>query len=80
MSKAEKARSGVKPVKLPSSVFSEWDAIVKRYHETCQPPKEPLPITATLMNLMNSQDEPWEQQANYLKEIGVCSFLFAIDQ
>ncbi|KAI9479552.1 putative death-receptor fusion protein-domain-containing protein [Zychaea mexicana] len=67
MSRSEKAKAGGKPVKLPPSVFSNWKSVINNYTES-DPEVELAPVVTALVRLVDCADDPWEQQAVYIKK------------
>lgn len=64
----EKARKGLKPVKLPQHVFTSWKLFIVKYVATSN--VKLIPAVSALQKLIACQDGTYDQQARYIKEAG----------
>lgn len=64
----EKARKGLKPVKLPSQLFISWKTIIDNY--VSENKTELIPVVLTLEKLIGCQEANYDQQARCIKEAG----------
>jgi hypothetical protein len=65
----EKARKGLKPVKLPLELFVSWKDIISRFIQANQNVKL-IPAVIVLEKLIACQDATYERQASCIKEAG----------
>ncbi|KAL0077011.1 putative death-receptor fusion protein-domain-containing protein [Phycomyces blakesleeanus] len=64
---SEKTKNGQKPVKLPKSIFVEWNAILNDFSQK-YPNTLYIPAVASIKKLISKADEPWDKQAACLRE------------
>ncbi|GAA5795031.1 hypothetical protein HPULCUR_000382 [Helicostylum pulchrum] len=62
----EKARKGLKPVKLPSQLFTSWKTIIDNYVSVNK--TKLIPVVLTLEKLIGCQEANYDQQARCIKE------------
>lgn len=65
----EKSRKGVKPVKLPQSLFVSWKNIIDSFVNSNENIKL-IPAVIALQKLITCQDATYDNQARYIKEAG----------
>lgn len=65
----EKARKGLKPVKLPKELFVSWRKIVGDFIQSDKDVKV-IPAVIALKKLINCEDATYERQASCIKEAG----------
>lgn len=68
----EKARKGLKPVKLPAQLFTSWKAIIDNYVSLNN--TKLIPVVLTLQKLIACQEANYDQQARCIKEAGKTIF------
>lgn len=73
--KMEKARKGLKPVKLPQLLFNSWKAIIDNYVNSCNNVKL-IPAVMALQKLIACQEATYDQQARYIKEAGNPKYIY----
>lgn len=65
----EKARKGLKPVKLPQQLFKSWEAIIDNYVAASNNVKL-IPAVMALQKLILCQEATYDQQARCIKDAG----------
>ncbi|KAI8985419.1 putative death-receptor fusion protein-domain-containing protein [Pilobolus umbonatus] len=63
----EKSRKGVKPIKLPLSLFESWNTLFSLHTITNS---KLQPVIDSLQTLLKCQNEGWDKQAAYIKNTG----------